>query len=165
MQLCGSLNKLWHYLSLWKTDWNHNHRKLPNLITCTTALSNSMKLNDPCHVGPPKMDGSWWRVLKKHGPLEKGMANHFSILALRTPGTVQFSSVQSLSPGLENFEHYFTSVWDECNCVVVWTFFGIAFLGLKWKLTFPSPVATAGFSKFAGILNAALSQHHLQDLK
>ena len=33
-----------------------------------------------------------------------------------------------LKPGLENFEHYFTSVWDECNCVVVWAFFGIAFL-------------------------------------
>ena len=24
-----------------------------------------------------------------------------------------------LKPGLENFEHYFTSVQDECNCVVV----------------------------------------------
>ena len=24
-----------------------------------------------------------------------------------------------LKPGLENFEHYFTSVLDECNCVVV----------------------------------------------
>ena len=24
-----------------------------------------------------------------------------------------------LKPGLENFEHYFTSVWEECNCVVV----------------------------------------------
>ena len=33
-----------------------------------------------------------------------------------------------LRPGLENFEHYFTSVWDECNCAVVWAFFGIAFL-------------------------------------
>ena len=33
-----------------------------------------------------------------------------------------------LKPGLENFEHYFTSVWNECNCVVVWAFFGIAFL-------------------------------------
>ena len=139
-------------------------------------------------------------------------------------------------PGLENFKHYFTSVWDECNCVVVWVFFGIAFLrdcaslvaqtvkrlstiretqvrslgwedplekemaihsstiawkipwteepgklqsmgsqrfehdcaislslswGLEWKLTFSSPVATAEFSKFAGILSAAFSQHHL----
>ena len=33
-----------------------------------------------------------------------------------------------LKPGLENIEHYFANVWDECNCVVVWTFFGIAFL-------------------------------------
>ena len=28
-----------------------------------------------------------------------------------------------LKTGLENFEHYFTSIWDECNCVVVWAFF------------------------------------------
>ena len=34
-------------------------------------------------------------------------------------------------------------------------------LGLECKLTFSSPVATAEFSKFAGILSAALSQHHL----
>ena len=33
-----------------------------------------------------------------------------------------------LKPGLEDFEHYFVSVWDECNCAVVWTSFGIAFL-------------------------------------
>ena len=33
-----------------------------------------------------------------------------------------------LRPGLENFEHYFTSMWDECNCAVVWAFVGIAFL-------------------------------------
>ena len=26
------------------------------------------------------MDGSWWRILTKRGPLEKGMANRFSIL-------------------------------------------------------------------------------------
>ena len=32
---------------------------------------------------------------------------------------------------------------------------------LEGKLIFSSPVATAEFSKFAGILSAALSQHHL----
>ena len=42
---------------------------------------------EPLHVGPSKTDGSWWRVLTKHAPLEKGMANHFNILALRTPWT------------------------------------------------------------------------------
>ena len=42
---------------------------------------------EPCQAGPPKMDGSWWRVQTKYGPLEKGMANHFSTLALRMPWT------------------------------------------------------------------------------
>ena len=41
-----------------------------------------------------------------------------------------------LKPGLENFENYFASVWDECNCVVVWIFFGIAFLW-DWNETWP----------------------------
>ena len=62
-----------------------------------------------------------------------------------------------LKPGLENFDHYFASVWDEGYCAVFWAFFGITLsLGLKWKLTFSGPVATAEFSKFAGILSAAL---------
>ena len=38
-----------------------------------------------------------------------------------------------------NFEHYFTSVWDECSCVVVWAFFGIAFLW-NWNENWPFPV-------------------------
>ena len=44
-----------------------------------------------------------------------------------------------LKPGFENFEHYFTSVWNECNCGVVWAFFGIAFLW-DWKENWPFPV-------------------------
>ena len=44
-----------------------------------------------------------------------------------------------LKPGLENFEHYFTSMWDECNCLVVWAFFGIAFLW-EWDENWPFPV-------------------------
>ena len=56
-----------------------------------------------------------------------------------------------LKPGLENFELYFSSVWDECNCALVWTFFGIAFLrdcNEKWPfpvlwplLSFPNLLA------------------------
>ena len=61
------------------------HRKLTNLVTQSCL---SQWNYEPCLGGPPKMDGSWWKVLTKHGPLEKGMANHFSILALRTPWTV-----------------------------------------------------------------------------
>ena len=44
-----------------------------------------------------------------------------------------------LKPGLENFERYFTSVWNECNCAVVWTFFSIAFLW-DWNENWPFPV-------------------------
>ena len=62
-----------------------------------------------------------------------------------------------LKPGLENFEHYFASVWDEGNCAVVWTFFGIAFLW-DWNENSPFPVLgpLLSFFKFAGMLNAAL---------
>ena len=44
-----------------------------------------------------------------------------------------------LKPGSENFEHYFASMWDECRCAVVWTFFGIAFLW-DWSENWPFPV-------------------------
>ena len=45
----------------------------------------------------------------------------------------KFSVHILLKPGLENFEHYFASVWDECNCVVVWTFLAIPFFGIGMK--------------------------------
>ena len=44
-----------------------------------------------------------------------------------------------LKTGLENFEHYFASVWDEGNCLVVWAFFGIAF-HWDWNEDWPLPV-------------------------
>jgi len=40
---------------------------------------------------------------------------------------LKFSVHILLKPHLENFEHYFARVWNESNCVVVGTFFGIAF--------------------------------------
>ena len=56
-----------------------------------------------------------------------------------------------LKPGLENFEYYLASVWDEYNCVVVWTFFGTVLLwdwNANWSfpvlwplLTFPNSLA------------------------
>ena len=51
-----------------------------------------------------------------------------------------------LKPGLENFEHYFASVKDECNCVVVWKYFGIAFLW-NWNENYPFPVLFYGIHK------------------
>ena len=51
----------------------------------------------------------------------------------------KFSVHILLKPCLENFEHYFASVWDECNCAVVWASFGIAFLW-DWNENWPFPV-------------------------
>ena len=41
-----------------------------------------------------------------------------------------------LKPHLEKLEHYFASMWNECNCTVVWTFFGIALLW-DWNEIWP----------------------------
>ena len=41
-----------------------------------------------------------------------------------------------LKPGLENSEHYFTSLWDECNCAVVWAFLALPFFGIGVKTDF-----------------------------
>ena len=44
-----------------------------------------------------------------------------------------------LKPNLENIVHYFASVWDKCNCAVVWKFFGTAFLW-DWNENWHFPV-------------------------
>jgi len=51
----------------------------------------------------------------------------------------KFTMYVLLKPGLENFENYFASMWDECNYAVVWTFFGIAFLW-GWNQNWHFPV-------------------------
>ena len=38
-----------------------------------------------------------------------------------------------LKPGLENFEHYLTSMWDECNCAVVEHSLALPFFGTGMK--------------------------------
>ena len=51
----------------------------------------------------------------------------------------KFSVHVLLQPSLENFEHYFAIVWNECNCVVVWIFFDFALLW-DWSENWPFPV-------------------------
>ena len=75
-------------------------------------------------------------------PLEKGKATHSSFLAWRIPGLY--------SPW--GYKESDTTEWVSLH---------FTSLGLEWKLTFSNPGATAEFSKFVGILSAALSQHHL----
>ena len=51
----------------------------------------------------------------------------------------KFSVHVLLIPSLKDFEHYLASMWHEHNCVVVWTFFVIAFLW-DWNENWPFPV-------------------------
>ena len=41
-----------------------------------------------------------------------------------------------LKPGLPDVEHYFASMWDECNCAVVWSFFGILLVYFLFQFLF-----------------------------
>ena len=97
-----------------------------------------------------------------HDPADVGnLISGSSAFSKSSLNTWKFTVHILLKPGLENFEHYFASVWDECNCSSLNVLWYCLSLELEWKLTFSSPVTTAEFSQFAGILNAVLSQHHL----
>ena len=78
----------------------------------------------------------------------------------------KFSVHILLKPSLENFEHYFAWMWDECNCAVFWAFFGIAFLW-DWNENWPFPVLWPLLS-FPNLLAFWLQHFHsiiFQDLK
>ena len=75
-----------------------------------------------------------------HDPVDVGNLISGSSAFSKTSLNIRKFMVDILRrPGLENFEHYFTSVWDEYNCAVVWAFFGIAFLW-DWNENWLFPV-------------------------
>ena len=78
-------------------------------------LWNSCFFNDPADVG--------------------NLISGSSAFSKTSLNTWKFTVHVLLKPGLENFEHYFTGVRDECNCAVVWALFGIAMRTLWTILT------------------------------
>ena len=95
-----------------------------------------------------------------------------SVLVIWSPVPLPF-----LNPAWPSGSSWFMYCWSlawtilsitllvyEMSAIVQWfecSFWHCLSLTLEWTLIFFSPVATAEFSKFAGILSAALSQHHL----
>ena len=73
----------------------------------------------------------------------------------------KFSVHVLLKLSLKDFEHYLASKWDEHNCMICLTFFGIAFL-LDWNenWSFSALWLLLCFPNFADILNASLLQPH-----
>ena len=93
-----------------------------NKAEIDVSLELSCFLNDPAEVG---------NLISRSFAFSKTSLNIW-----------KFTVHILLKPGLENFKHYFTSVWDKCNCAIVWAIFGIAFLwdrNENWP--FPSAVA------------------------
>ena len=81
-----------------------------------------------------------WNSLFFHDPADVGnLISGSSAFSKTSLNIRKFMVHVLLKPGLENFKHHFTSMWDECNCVVVWAFFGIAFLW-DWNENWPFPV-------------------------
>ena len=87
------------------------------------------------------------------GNLISGSSNQFVHLEVLSSCTVKLS--------LKDFKHYLASKWDERNCMIGWTFFGIAFL-LDWNenWSFSALWLLLCFPNFADILNASLLQPH-----
>ena len=75
-----------------------------------------------------------------HDPVDVGnLVSGSSAFSKTSLNIWKFMVHMLLKPGLENFEHYFDSLWDECNCVLVWTFFGTALLWV-WNENWHFPV-------------------------
>ena len=75
-----------------------------------------------------------WNSYFFHDPADVGnLISGFSAFSETSLNIRKFTVHVLLKPGLENFERYFTSAWDECNSAVVWPLFGIVFLGLGMK--------------------------------
>ena len=60
-------------------------------------------------------------------------------LPFLNPAYISGSLYILLKPFLEDFEHYLASMWNEYNCVVISTFFGIALLW-DWNKNWHFPV-------------------------
>ena len=71
-----------------------------------------------------------------------------------------------LKPGLKYFERNLFGVWNECNCMAIWTMFGMPFL-CKWNGNGPFPVLWPLLS-FPNLLANWVQHFHniiFQDLK
>ena len=86
LQLCSSCRRRWVHILLLCHLIEQSEKT--NQTDHTDHSLVYLNETEPCHLEPPKTDGSWWRVLTKQGSLEKGITSHFSILPLRTSWTV-----------------------------------------------------------------------------
>ena len=135
--------------------YSHLFQNFPEFIVSLTVKEFGI-------VNKTEVD-AFWNSCFFNNPMDVGsLISGSSVFSNSSLNIWKFTVHILLKPGLDNFEYYFISVWDECNCAVVRMFFGITFLcDWNWKWQFPVLWPLAQSSKFVVILSAALSQHHL----
>ena len=76
----------------------------------------------------------WNSLAFFYDPIDVGhLISGSSVFSKSSLNIWKFSVHVLLKPGLENFEHYFGSVWDECSCAVVEHSLALPFLGIGMK--------------------------------
>ena len=138
----------------------------PSLSECSTVCCDPHS-QSLCHSQKAKVDVSVELSCFFDDPVDVGnLISGSSVFSKSNFNFWKFTVHVLLKPGLKNFEHYFTSVWKECNCVVIWAFFGIAFLW-DWNENWRSPVLWPMLS-FPNLLAFWVQHFHsitLKDLK
>ena len=95
----------------------------PRDQTCISCIGRRMLY----HWATWESHEATWNTL--YDPVDAGnLIFGSSALSKSSLNIWKFSVHILLKPSLENFEHYFASMWDECNRAIVWTFFCIVFL-------------------------------------
>ena len=113
--------------------YSHLLRNFPQIIVIHTVKGFSV-------VNKAKVDVFLELSCFFYDPTDAGnLISGSSAFSKSSSNIWKFMVQELLNPGLENFEHYFTSMWAECNRAVVWTFFGIASLW-DWNENWPFPV-------------------------
>ena len=118
-----------------KVDWySHLFKNFPQFVVIHTVKGFSI-------VNEAEVDAFFLELsCFFYDPIDVGNLNSGSSALSKSSLNILKSFIHVLlKPNLENFEHYFASMWNECNCTVVWTFFGIAFLW-DWNENWHFPV-------------------------
>ena len=83
------------------------------------AAAADVFLELSCFFGDPRNVGN---LISGSSPFSKSSLNIW-----------KFTVHILLKPRLENFEHYFANVWDECNCAVFEHYLELPFFGIGMK--------------------------------
>ena len=173
------LNPAWisgssQFMYCWSLAWRILSITLPVCAAAAKSLQSCPTLCDPIdssHQAPPSLGFSrqeHWSGLPFPSPMQESKKWKWSRLVMSdlvTPWTAAYQAPLSLGFSRQEYWSGLPLPLPVCRWVQLCGSLNILWhclsLGLEWKLTFSSPVATAEWSKFAGILSAALSQYYV----